>query len=102
MTERRAPFTALMTSYFISMLGTSMSQLAIPWMVLTTTGSASKTGLVAFAEMGPYVMAQALAGPLVDRFGLRRSFVVGNVDRRRSRSARFRRCTRCITCRSAY
>jgi MFS family permease len=77
--RRRAPYAALMSSYFISMLGTSMSQLAIPWMVLTSTGSASKTGLVAFAEMAPYVMAQALAGPLVDRFGLRRSFVVGNI-----------------------
>src|SRR5262245_13387773 len=61
------------------MLGTSMSQLAIPWMVLTTTGSASKTGLGAFAEMGPYVVAQVLAGPVVDRLGLRRSFVAGNV-----------------------
>lgn len=79
MTARKAPFTALMTSYFISMLGTSMSQLAIPWMVLTSTGSASKTGLVAFAEMGPYVLALALAGPLVDRVGLRRSFIVGNL-----------------------
>lgn len=77
--RRRASYAALMSSYFISMLGTSMSQLAIPWMVLTSTGSASKTGLVAFAEMAPYVMAQALAGPLVDRFGLRRSFVVGNI-----------------------
>jgi len=77
--RRRASYAALMSSYFISMLGTSMSQLAIPWMVLTSTGSASKTGLVAFAEMAPYVMAQALAGPLVDRFGLRRSFIVGNI-----------------------
>jgi MFS family permease len=51
---------------------------AIPWFVLTTTGSPAKTGLVAFAEMAPYVAAQALAGPLVDRAGLRRSFVAGN------------------------
>ncbi|GIH14766.1 MFS transporter [Rugosimonospora africana] len=76
--RRRTPFVALIGSYVISVAGTSMSAVAIPWMVLTTTGSAAKTGLVAFAEMAPYVAAQALAGPLVDRAGLRRSFVVGN------------------------
>lgn len=76
--KRRTPFVALIGSYVISVAGTSMSAVAIPWFVLTTTGSPAKTGLVAFAEMAPYVAAQALAGPLVDRAGLRRSFVVGN------------------------
>jgi MFS family permease len=75
----RAPFAGLLSAYVVSLLGTSMSALAIPWMVLTTTGSAGKTGLVAFAEMGPYVVAQALAGPIVDRVGLRRSFITGNL-----------------------
>ncbi len=75
----KRPYYALLSAYFISMLGTSMSQLAIPWMVLTTTGSASKTGLVAFAELSPYVVAQVLAGPVVDRIGLRRSYVWGNL-----------------------
>ncbi len=76
--RRRAPFVALLCSYVISVAGTSMSAIAIPWLVLTTTGSAAKTGLVAFAQMAPYVAAQALTGPLVDRVGLRRSFVWGN------------------------
>ena len=55
-----------------------MSGLAIPWLVLVTTGSAARTGLVGFAEMAPYVVAQAISGPVVDRFGLRRSCVTGN------------------------
>jgi MFS family permease len=76
--KRRAPFLALLSSYTISVAGTSMSALAIPWLVLTTTGSAAKTGLVGFATMAPYVAAMALVGPLVDRAGLRRSFVLGN------------------------
>ncbi|GAA5195593.1 MFS transporter [Rugosimonospora acidiphila] len=76
---RRAPFAALLGGYAISVAGTSMSAVAIPWLVLSTTGSAATTGLVAFAEMAPYVVAQALAGPLVDRAGLRRAFVSGNV-----------------------
>jgi hypothetical protein len=46
-----------------------MSFLALPWLVLTTTGSATLTGVVAFAEMAPYVTVQALGGPLVDRLG---------------------------------
>jgi MFS family permease len=76
--RRRAPFVALLSSYVISVAGSSMSAIAIPWLVLTTTGSATRTGLVGFATMAPYVAAQALAGPLVDRTGLRRSFVWGN------------------------
>ena len=45
---------------------------ALPWLVLTTTGSAGRTGLVAFAEMAPLVVAKATAGPLLDRLGSRR------------------------------
>jgi MFS family permease len=75
---RRTPFVALLSAYTISVAGTSMSAIAIPWLVLTSTGSAAKTGLVGFATMAPYVAAQVLTGPLVDRAGLRRSFVWGN------------------------
>jgi MFS family permease len=77
--SRRAPFTALLTAYVISLAGTQISAIAIPWLVLTTTGSAAKTGLVGFATMTPYVAAQVLSGPLVDRVGLRRAFVWGNL-----------------------
>lgn len=76
--RRRAPFTALLSAYAISVAGTSMSAIAIPWLVLSSTGSAANTGLVAFAEMTPYVVAQALAGPIVDRVGLRRCVSLGN------------------------
>jgi MFS family permease len=76
--RRRAPFAALLSAYVVSVAGTSMSAIAIPWLVLTTTGSAARTGVVVFAQLLPYVAAQMLAGPVVDRFGLRRSFVWGN------------------------
>lgn len=76
--HRRAPFAALISAYVVSVAGTSMSAIAIPWLVLTSTGSASRTGVVVFAQLLPYVAAQLLAGPVVDRFGLRRSFVWGN------------------------
>ncbi|WP_299539367.1 MFS transporter [uncultured Streptomyces sp.] len=52
---------------------------ALPWFVLTTTGSVGKTGLVAFCQIVPYVIAQALAGPLIDRIGPKRISVVGDL-----------------------
>lgn len=53
--------------------------IALPWFVLTTTGSATKTGLVVFAQLGPYVVSQALTGPVIDRIGPRRISIVGDV-----------------------
>jgi MFS family permease len=75
---RRTPFAALLISCVVSVTGTTMSAIAVPWLVLTTTGSATRMGVVGFAQMAAYVTAQFLAGPVVDRMGLRRSFVVGN------------------------
>ncbi|GAA2376738.1 MFS transporter [Dactylosporangium salmoneum] len=76
--ESLRPLTGQLVAQLVSVLGTSMSALAIPWLVLTSTGSATRTGLVAFAEMAPYVAMQALGGPLVDRVGARRAYVLGN------------------------
>jgi MFS family permease len=56
----------------ISVTGTRVSMIAIPWLVLTSTGSATRTGVVAFAEMAPLVVLQAMAGPVMDRLGARR------------------------------
>ncbi len=63
---------ALLSANGLSMAGTSMSMLAMPWLVLSATGRAMDAGLVAFAEMLPYVLVQALGGPLVDRWDKRR------------------------------
>jgi Major Facilitator Superfamily len=72
---RRSPLAGLLGAVGVSVLGTRMSLLALPWLVLTTTGSATKTGLVAFAEMAPYVAVQALGGPVIDRLGARAASV---------------------------
>lgn len=77
-TVRRTPLYGLLSAYLVSQTGTAMSALAIPWLVLTTTGSAAQTGVVGFAEMAPYVLLQATAGPFADRVGLRRTCVGGN------------------------
>jgi MFS family permease len=77
-TARKSPFFGLIGSYFVSEVGTAMSGVAIPWLVLVTTGSAAQTGVVGFAEMTPYVAFQVLAGPIADRLGLKRTCVLGN------------------------
>jgi MFS family permease len=71
-TPRRVPLYGWLTAECISLLGTRVSMIAIPWLVLTTTGSATQTGLVAFAEITPMVLFKAFGGPLVDRVGPRR------------------------------
>ncbi|MFE2413769.1 MFS transporter [Kitasatospora sp. NPDC059408] len=65
------PLVGVLASSAVSLTGTRVSAVALPWFVLATTGSATMTGLVAFAEMTPYVLVKALTGPLVDRLGPR-------------------------------
>ena len=69
---RKRPLYGFLLAEAVSLCGTRVSMIAIPWLVLTTTGSAAQTGLVAFAELLPLVVVQALAGPVIDRLGARR------------------------------
>jgi MFS family permease len=69
---RRVPLYGWLTAQAITLLGTRVSMIAIPWLVLTTTGSPTRTGLVAFAEIAPMVLFKAFGGPFVDRVGPRR------------------------------
>jgi MFS family permease len=75
----RRPLIALLIGATISTAGTRMSQLAVPWLVLTTTHSPIDTGLVGTAEIAPYVVLQVLGAPLVDRFGGHRVGRIGNL-----------------------
>jgi len=72
----RRGFVALLAAEAISIFGSRMTFVAVPWLVLVTTGSATRTGVVAFAEMLPYVLVSAAGGPWVDRFGPARTSVV--------------------------
>jgi MFS family permease len=65
------PIAGVLTAMAMSLTGTRISVVAVPWFVLVTTGSATQTGLVAFCEMTPYVLVKAFTGPLVDRVGPR-------------------------------
>lgn len=73
------PLRALLLADAVSVTGTAMTLLAVPWFVLQTTGSAARTGLVAACETVPLVAASALGGPLVDRLGGRRAAVASDL-----------------------
>ncbi|HEY0698911.1 MAG TPA: hypothetical protein VGD43_14005, partial [Micromonospora sp.] len=65
----RGRLAVLFTAETISMLGSKTSFFAVPWLVLVTTGSPERMGLVAAAELVPYVLAPLLGAPLIDRVG---------------------------------
>lgn len=79
MTGRRVPLYGWLTAEAISLLGTRVSMIAIPWLVLVTTGSATQTGLVSVAELTPLVLFKATGGPLVDRVGPRRMAITADL-----------------------
>ncbi|HEY0951762.1 MFS transporter [Nocardioides sp.] len=68
----RRPLYGWLTAEAVSLAGTRVSMIALPFLVLTTTGSATKTGLVALFEMLPMVLLKVLGGPVIDRIGARR------------------------------
>jgi MFS family permease len=72
----RARLVSLVTADILSALGSSVSIVAIPWLVLVSTGSAARMGVVAAAEMVPYLLSSLLGPPLADRVGLRRTSVL--------------------------
>jgi MFS family permease len=74
----RRPLRSLLTANTISTIGTTMTLLAIPWYVLQTTGSASRTGIAAVSETIPLALAAGLGGPFVDRLGARRVSVASD------------------------
>ncbi|MGA5729437.1 MFS transporter [Streptomyces seoulensis] len=65
------PLAGVLTAMAVSLTGTRVAAVALPWFILVTTGSATRTGVVAFCEMAPYVVVKAFTGPLVDQAGPR-------------------------------
>lgn len=68
---RKAPIQALWIASLVSIFGNSLTALAVPWFVLETTGSASRTGITAAVTIIPIVIANFIGGALVDRTGYR-------------------------------
>src|SRR5581483_911140 len=78
-TGPRNSLAGLLAAEAISAIGTRMTMLAIPWLVLVNTGDPVKVGLVSAVEMLPYVLSGVLAAPLQDRLGARRTALISDV-----------------------
>jgi MFS family permease len=77
--RRHVPLLALLAADAISLTGNAAALVAIPWFVLQTTGSASKTGITAAAGIVPIVISGLIGGAYVDRLGYRRASIVSDV-----------------------
>lgn len=69
----------MVAANIISSLGNSITNLAILWYVIETTGSAANAGLAGFFTLLPMVIATFFGGALVDRLGRKTMSIVADL-----------------------
>jgi MFS family permease len=74
-------FRRFYAGYATSLLGSSMSTVAIAWAVLDSGASPSGLGYVFAAAVVPQVLLMAIAGAVADRFGRRRVMLTADALR---------------------
>ncbi|HWQ23278.1 MAG TPA: MFS transporter [Gaiellaceae bacterium] len=77
----RSAVSALVLAETVSMIGTRMTYLALPWFVLVTTGSPGKMSLVLAAEILPMAVLGVPSGAVVQRFGSRTTMLASDLAR---------------------
>ena len=80
-TGSRRALGAVYVAGGISALGTQMTMLALPWLILATTGSATKAGLLFAVQVLPMALLGFAGGEVIQRFGARRTMVVSDAAR---------------------
>jgi MFS family permease len=78
---RTRPLAALVSAEVVSILGSRMTYLALPWFVLVTTGSAAKMTFVLAAEIAPMAVFGIPSGMVVERLGARTTMLVCDAAR---------------------
>jgi len=78
---KRKAVSALVAAETVSVLGTRMTYLALPWFVLVTTGSPGKMSLVLAAEIVPMAVLGIPSGTLVQRLGARTTMLLADAAR---------------------
>jgi MFS family permease len=71
----------LLTAELVSLTGSSMTFVALPWFVLATTGSTAKMGWALAAEMLPIAIFGIPAGTLIARLGGKRTMMLSDACR---------------------
>lgn len=74
-------FRSFWIGYSLSILGDTMTRVALTWFVYETTGSAQALGWLTFFYTGPVLIGGIMAGWLLDRFGRQKVMLVDNLLR---------------------
>src|SRR5213592_1679058 len=78
---RNHNFLLLESGRFLSSLGSSLSSIAYPLLVLALTHSPAKAGIVAFARTIPLPLFSLLAGTAADRGNRKRQMLLADAVR---------------------
>jgi MFS family permease len=78
---RSRSLLGLISAELVSLTGSAMTFVALPWFVLATTGSTAKMGWVLAAEMLPIAIVGIPAGSVIARFGAKRTMLVSDAAR---------------------
>jgi MFS family permease len=71
----------LIAAELVSLTGSAMTFVALPWFVLATTGSTARMGWVLAAELLPLALFGIPAGSVIARFGAKRTMLVSDAAR---------------------
>ena len=71
----------LVTAELVSLTGTGMTFLALPWFVLATTGSTAKMGWILAAEMLPMAIFGIPAGTVISKLGAKKTMLISDAAR---------------------
>jgi MFS family permease len=71
----------LVTAELVSLTGSAMTFVALPWFVLATTGSTAKMGWVLAAEMLPIAIFGIPAGTVISKLGGKKTMLISDAAR---------------------
>ncbi len=77
--RKLAPFVFMQLASIASVVSGSMTFIAIPWIALELTGSATSAGLVVALTAIPTLLFAPFLGSVIDKFGRRRTAIVAEV-----------------------
>jgi len=77
--SRTRPMWLLQGANLFGSTANSMAFIAIPWLVLEITGSATSTGLIVGISFLPVIVMAPLAGVLIDRWGRRQVSILSDI-----------------------
>jgi predicted MFS family arabinose efflux permease len=78
---RNRSLLGLVTAELVSLTGSAMTFVALPWFVLATTGSTAKMGWVLAAEMLPIAIFGIPAGTVISKLGGKKTMLISDAAR---------------------